>query len=73
MTREGGQMTEQERDPWLTYAQAAQIVGVHKRTIGNAAKRGDLQVRRTTQRLIRLRRSWLDAWIDGAAARKVAE
>jgi excisionase family DNA binding protein len=57
-------MTERpEADPWLTYQEAAQIVGVHKATIRAAAKRGDLQVVHVTQRLVRLRRSWLDAWL----------
>lgn len=60
---------EQEQDPWLTYEQAAQIVGVHKNTLRAAVRRGDLQVSRISHTIVRMRRSWLDAWIDTQSRR----
>jgi excisionase family DNA binding protein len=66
-------MSEQhEADPWLTYQQAAEIVGLHKNSISAAAKRGELQVSRLNQRVVRLRRSWLDAWITQWGASKLS-
>jgi excisionase family DNA binding protein len=64
-------MTEQERDPWLTYAQAAEIVGVHKNTLRSAARSGDLDITRMSRTLVRLRRSALDRWIEMRSQRLV--
>lgn len=55
---------EQDTDPWLTYQQAAQVVGVNTQTIRRAVRRGDLQVARISHTLVRLRRSWIDAWVE---------
>jgi excisionase family DNA binding protein len=59
-------MTERpEADPWLTYAQAAEIVGVHKNTLRAAVRRGDLPVARASHTIVRMLRSDLDAWVRG--------
>lgn len=59
---------EQEQDPWLTYEQAARIVGVSHQTIRTAARKGDLEVCRVSHRIVRIRRSWLDAWMARGSA-----
>jgi excisionase family DNA binding protein len=65
-------MSEQhEADPWLTYQQAAAIVGVHKNTLRAAVRRGDLQVMRVSYRLVRMRQSWLNDWLTRSDARFV--
>lgn len=58
---------EQEQDPWLTYEQAAQIVGLHINTIRRAVRKGELQVVRRSHTIVRMRRSWVDAWLQGAS------
>ena len=55
---------EHEPDPWLTYQQAAQRVGLHVNTIRRAVRRGELQVARRSHTIVRLRQSWVDAWLQ---------
>jgi excisionase family DNA binding protein len=58
-------MTERsEADPWLTYQEAAQIVGVHVNTIRRAVRREQLEVTRVSHTVVRMRRSALDRWMD---------
>jgi excisionase family DNA binding protein len=65
-------MTERpEADPWLTYAQAAEHVGANHQTIRRAVRLGQLPVSRVSKRLVRIRRSWLDAWMN--ASRTVSD
>ncbi len=67
-------MTERsEADPWLTYQEAAQIVGVHKNTLRTAARAGDLEVARLSHTLVRLRRSALDQWVKIRQRRAVGQ
>ncbi len=58
---------EQEQDPWLTYEQAAQRLGVHKSTIRKAVRSGALPVTRMGYRLVRIRCSDFDVWVQKAA------
>jgi excisionase family DNA binding protein len=60
-------MTERpEADPWLTYQEAAAHVGVKHQTIRRAVRLGQIPVSRVSTRLVRIRRSWLDAWMSAS-------
>jgi excisionase family DNA binding protein len=55
-------------DPWLSLQQAAKYVGVHHQTLRRAIAGGRLRaVRVNHARVIRLRRSWIDGWLEGGA------
>lgn len=50
---------------WLTVPDAAEYAGLKRDTIYNACERGDLRhVRVGGRRAIRLRREWIDAWLE---------
>jgi excisionase family DNA binding protein len=57
-----------DSDPWLTLQQAAAIVQIHEATL-----RREIHCRRLRsariggRKSIRLRRSWLDAWLEASA------
>lgn len=56
-----------DSDPWLTVQQAASIVQAHEATLRRDIKRGRLRsVRLGGRKNIRLRRSWLDAWLEAS-------
>lgn len=51
--------------PWLTVAEAAGYLGVNPDFVYDACALGKLQhVRLDGRRSIRLRREWLDAWME---------
>jgi len=56
-------------DPWLTLVDAARETQVSLPVLRRAAKRGHLRAVRINggQGPYRLRRSWLDAWMDPEA------
>ncbi|MGE4425030.1 MAG: helix-turn-helix domain-containing protein [Solirubrobacteraceae bacterium] len=65
-----------ERDPWMTLEQAAQVAGVAPATVktwsrpGRSRGRGDLprlRVSRPARGVWRVRRSWLDAFLEECA------
>ena len=52
-------------DPWLTLQQAAGSVQTHEATLRREIRKGRLRAARVGgRRSIRLRRSWLDAWLE---------
>ena len=54
-----------DSDPWLTLQQGAAIVQAHEATLRREIRRGRLRAARVGGRKsIRLRRSWLDAWLE---------
>ena len=56
-------------DPWLTLQQGAVIVQTHEATLRREIQRGRLRsVRVGGRKSIRLRRSWLDAWLEASTA-----
>ncbi len=60
-------------DAWLTPAQAAQQIGLHEATIRRAIKRAQLRaVRVGGGRTLRLRQSWLNAWMESFDAAPVS-
>jgi len=55
-------------DPWLTLQESAAEVKVHENTLYTAIKRGQLRAARVSARgAYRIRRSWLDAYLEHAA------
>ncbi len=62
---------EHEADPWLTYQQAASVIGMSPQTLRVAASKGELEVKRLSRKTVRIRRSWLDAWIERRASQTV--
>lgn len=54
-------MENYKQDFWLSTEQAAQEIGVHKNTIYNLLNRGELHGERIGKRIIRIRKSDLDA------------
>jgi excisionase family DNA binding protein len=51
--------------PWLTADEAAAYAKCSTKTISRAAARGDLRaVRLSGSHRLRLRREWLDRWLD---------
>jgi len=57
-----------DADPWLTIAQAAICVHVHEATLRREIYRGRLRHARVGgQKSIRLRRSWLDGWLEASS------
>jgi excisionase family DNA binding protein len=50
--------------PWITPRDAAAYLGVHVETIYDACNAGGLKHSRLGRRTIRLKREWLDAWVD---------
>ena len=55
-------------DPWLTITQGARYVHVHQATLRREMYRGRLRHARVGGRkAIRLRRSWLDQWLEGSS------
>jgi excisionase family DNA binding protein len=54
-------------DPWLRLAEGAARLQVHEATLRRAIKRGQLRAARVGGRKsIRLRASWLDAWLESS-------
>ena len=54
-------------DPWLTLQQGAIRLQLHEATLRRAVKRGQLRAARVGGRKsIRLRASWLDAWLESS-------
>jgi excisionase family DNA binding protein len=54
-------------DPWLTLQQGAKYVQAHEATLRREMKAGRLRFAKVGGRKsIRLRRSWLDAWLEGS-------
>ncbi len=52
-------------DPWLTLQQASTLVQIHQATLRREIRRARLRAARVGgRRSIRLRRSWLDAWLE---------
>jgi excisionase family DNA binding protein len=64
-------MTGTEVDPWLTYQQAAQIVGVHKNTLRAAVRRKELEVSRISHTIVRIRLSAVNRWVEASHSRSV--
>ncbi len=61
-----------ERSPWLTVAEASAYCQLCPRVIYTAARSGKLRHARVGgRREIRLRREWLDAWLEGTGPREV--
>ena len=57
--------SEANSDPWLTLAQSAERVQVHEATLRREIKLGRLRHARVGGRkAIRIRASWLDAWLE---------
>lgn len=55
-------------DPWLTLDQASAVVHLHSTTLRREIVRGRLRHARVGGRkCIRLRRSWLDAWLEASS------
>ena len=58
-------MTDIEIKTWLTVGEAADHARVSRDTIYTACERGELQhVRIGGRRAIRLRKEWIDAWLE---------
>lgn len=61
-------MTSQEttgQNVWLNVPQGAEYAGLSRDTIYTACERGELRHARVGgRRAIRLRREWIDAWIE---------
>jgi excisionase family DNA binding protein len=54
-------------DPWLTLQQGATHVQAHEATLRREMKAGRLRFAKVGGRKsIRVRRSWLDAWLEGS-------
>jgi excisionase family DNA binding protein len=54
--------------PWLTAAESAAYAKCSVKTIGRAVARGDLRaVRLAGSHRLRLRREWIDSWLDAGA------
>ena len=59
------QHTATEADPWLTHRQGGKYVQANEATLRREIQRGRLRHARIGGRKsIRLRRSWLDAWLE---------
>jgi excisionase family DNA binding protein len=51
--------------PWLTVAEAAQYAGVSRDTIYTACERHEIRHARVNgRRAIRLKREWIDGWLE---------
>lgn len=56
------------QDQWLTLAQAAEYAQVHPITLGRECRAGKLKFARVGGRKnMRLRRSWVDRWLEVTA------
>lgn len=54
-----------ESDPWLTLEQASKLVQAHQATLRREIRRARLRAARIGgRRSIRLRRSWLETWLE---------
>ena len=52
-------------DAWLRLPEAAQLVQLHPATLRRAIRDGTLRAARVGgRRSIRIRRTWLDAWLE---------
>ena len=49
---------------WMSTADAVKYVGVHRKTIHRAIRRGDLRVSQKLGKNL-FRREWLDRWLNG--------
>ena len=49
---------------WMSTADAVKYVGVHRKTIHRAIRRGDLQVSQKLGKNL-FKREWLDRWLNG--------
>lgn len=57
-----------DRDPWLTLQQSADHAQVHPDSLRRAIKIGRIRHARVSGRkAIRIRRSWVDAWLEADA------
>jgi excisionase family DNA binding protein len=55
-------------DPWLDLDESADYVGVHTMSIRRAVRNRTLKHARVGgKKLIRIRRSWLDQWLEKTA------
>ena len=55
-------------DPWLTLQEAATEVRLSPETLRLANQRGQLRAIKVNGGRYRLRRSWVDAWLEGDPA-----
>jgi excisionase family DNA binding protein len=56
-----------DSDPWLTVAQVSAYVQTHGATVRRACRDGRLRHARVgTRHGIRVRRSWVDAWLEAS-------
>ena len=53
-----------DADAWQTVDEAAAYVKTHPATIRRAIWRGELRHARVGSRAIRLRRAWIDSWLE---------
>jgi|TARA_Y100000294_G_C8413050_1_gene279625 excisionase family DNA binding protein len=49
---------------WMSTADAVKYVGVHRKTIHRAIRRGDLRVSQKLGKNL-FKREWLDRWLNG--------
>ena len=49
---------------WMSTSDAVKYVGVHRKTLHRAIRRGDLRVSQKLGKNL-FRRSWLDSWLGG--------
>jgi excisionase family DNA binding protein len=56
-----------DADEWKTLDEGAEYVKAHPATLRRAIYRGDLRHARIGNKCIRLRKSWLDAWLEKCA------
>jgi len=59
--------TRHQPPEWLTRAEAAAVARVSQKTIDRAIASGSLRATKVNGRRVRIHRSWLTAWLLGAA------
>ena len=63
-----GVPTTDDVDPWLTLREGAALVKAHETTLRREIRRGRLRCARIGGRkAIRIRSSWLDAWLESTS------
>jgi excisionase family DNA binding protein len=55
-------------DPWLTPDQAADYAMVSRRYLNSQMRSGALKFSRLSHKVVRIRQSWVDKWIDAHAS-----
>ena len=58
------QLSAQEEEGWLSYAQIVELTGLSEWTIGEAVRRGELEADYPLPRCPRVRRSKLREWME---------